>query len=294
MTTQAAAPRTSIAICVFAVRRATGREPALPPVTGHAGGGPVRTVTVGTLAAVIQDVPADEFSEAALRERFSDRDALERCARAHHEVVAAAAATGPAVPLPLATLYLDEDRARAALVRDEPRLRAVLDRIEGRAEWGVKVSVAAAPDEPPAAPAPAPAPATATATATAKAAPPDTAVTGRAYLDRLRTRRQAGEERREAALRAAEWVHTTLSGLSAAARRLRAHGPGVTGERHRQVLNAAYLVDASRAAELAAAVETLRRDPDIGDRLTIELTGPWAPYSFTGGAETEAGDDGDR
>lgn len=43
------------------------------------------------------------------------------------------------------------------------------------------------------------------------------------------------------------------------------------------VLNAAYLVDDSRYDDLAAVVHHFH-DPGHGVRL--ELTGPWAPYSF--------------
>jgi hypothetical protein len=42
------------------------------------------------------------------------------------------------------------------------------------------------------------------------------------------------------------------------------------------VLNGAYLVDEDRGEEFAAAVAALRV-PEVD----VELTGPWAPYSFT-------------
>ena len=41
------------------------------------------------------------------------------------------------------------------------------------------------------------------------------------------------------------------------------------------VLNAAYLVDEAGAAALRQAVDTV----DVPS-LRLELTGPWAPYSF--------------
>jgi hypothetical protein len=42
------------------------------------------------------------------------------------------------------------------------------------------------------------------------------------------------------------------------------------------ILNAAYLVDEAGAALLAQRV-----DAAADDELRLELTGPWAPYSFT-------------
>lgn len=91
---------------VFAVTRTPSSETLPPGAVGHEGGGPLRVLRVGALALVVQDVPAEDFGEAALTDRFNDPYQLERCARAHHRGVHAAAGLGPVVPLPLATLYL--------------------------------------------------------------------------------------------------------------------------------------------------------------------------------------------
>jgi hypothetical protein len=263
------------AVCVFAVcpRNAA---PALAGVAGHAEGvGPVRAVPVGRLAVVVQDVPAAAFSPVELRRRLAERDALERHARAHDAVVAAAADAGPTVPLPLATLYLSEERACQAVARDAERFLAVLARVAGRAEWGVKVSAVD-----PAPPAPAASPGAGTGAAPAS---------GRDYLDRVRNRQRAREDRQRSAVVAAERVDAELRPIAAAARRLRPHEGGAGDpERGRQVLNAAYLVETHRAAELAARVAELRREPEVGGRVRVEVTGPWAPYSFAGGSDADA------
>ncbi|WP_052848122.1 GvpL/GvpF family gas vesicle protein [Streptomyces avicenniae] len=264
------------ATCVFAVcpRAAEGAlAAALASVPGHVTAtGPVRALAAGPLTAVVQDVPAEAFTPEALRERLADRAALEQYARAHDEVVAVTAATAPAVPLPLATLYLADGRAADALVADAARLLTVLDRVTGREEWGVKLTLTgratAPPPEPAAAPAPAPTPA------------PEPS--GRAYLDRVRGRQRAREDRQRAAYDAAERVDARLRPLATAARRLRLQGDGAQGGPQPQVFNAAYLVDRARAAEFRAAVAALRQAPEIAERLRIDLTGPWAPYSFTG------------
>ncbi len=259
------------AVCLFAVcpRHA---EPTLAGVAGHAEGvGPVRVLTVGRLALVVQDVPAAAFTPEALRQRLADRDTLERHARAHHEVVAAAAEAGPTVPLPLATLYLGEERACSAVARDTERFLAVLDRVAGRAEWGVKVA-AVGPTRPAAPPAPG-----------TDAAP----ASGRDYLDRVRNRQRDREDRQRSASVAAERVDAELRRIAAAARRLRPHEAAGDPERGRQVLNAAYLVDTHRAPELAARVAELRRDPEVGGRVRVDVTGPWAPYSFVGGSDAD-------
>ncbi|MFI1497278.1 GvpL/GvpF family gas vesicle protein [Streptomyces platensis] len=237
---------------------------ALSGLTGLAAGFPVRTLPLGSLTAVVQHVPAAEFTEDAWQQRLSDRAELERCARAHHEVVTAAAAFGPTVPLALATLYRGDERAQQALGADRDRFAAALARIEGHAEWGVKVSLPATVSESP---------------QSAPSAPPRNGGAGRAYLERKRGLHQAREQHHDRALRTAEDIDAALSRLATATRRLRPHTQEMTGERHRlQVLNAAYLVTTVRERELLEAVELLRRRTGA----EVEVSGPWVPYSFAG------------
>ncbi|WP_368733054.1 GvpL/GvpF family gas vesicle protein [Streptomyces alkaliphilus] len=241
---------------------------------------PVRTLRVGELGLVVQEVPAEAFTEEALRERLSDREELERCARAHHEVVAAAARSTTVVPLPMATVHADAARARAAVTERADRLLAVLDRLEGRVEWGVKVSVGAAvtdgavkgegrsPDGP-------------------TAAEPTGGAGGLAYLERLRARRRSEEERDTLALRAVERVRTEAERVAVATRRLRIHGMEVTGRECRQVLNLACLVEVGRGREFVSRVTAPDGCADSGARVRVEATGPWVPYSFVGEAADE-------
>ncbi|MFI1331053.1 GvpL/GvpF family gas vesicle protein [Streptomyces sp. NPDC020845] len=240
---------------------------ALVGLPGLDDAAPVRTLAAGPLTAVVQDVSAVDFAEDALRQRLTDRDELERCARAHHEVIMAASAVTPTVPLPFATLYLGDARVRAALREKEESFLAALGRFTGRVEWGVKVYTAPAP--PASSPAPSPTPGAA-------------AGGGRAYLDRVRSRHQGREQRQNEALQGAERVDAVVRGLAVAARRLRPHGVEVTGAHRTHVLNAAYLIDSARESELRAALEALRREETA---VQIELSGPWAPYSFADGPD---------
>jgi hypothetical protein len=61
-----------------------------------------------------------------------------------------------------------------------------------------------------------------------------------------------------------------------ARRHHRAQDAQLSGRDDWMVLNGAYLVDDERGEEFAAAVAALR-EPE----LDVQLTGPWAPYSFT-------------
>lgn len=263
---------------VFAVCRADRPDDLASTCSGHAGGGPLRLLTVGRLCAVVQDVPATEFSEAALRDRLADAAELERCARIHHDVVTAAATGGPTVPLPLATLYLDDERAGTALRENQDRFRVVLDQIAGRAEWAVKVYVTH-PDTL----------ARSAAPTTPQMPPPDTRpgppqASGRAYLKSLRSRQELRESHREAALAAAEQVDSAVRELAVGTVRRRPHGPEVTGKDRTQVMNVACLIAEDRSEELAATIGRLRASPEFNG-IEIDVSGPWAPYSFTDGGD---------
>lgn len=248
---------------------------ALAGATGHPGGGPVRMLTVGALTAVVQDVPAAEFTEDALRERLADRADLELCARTHHDVIAHAAGRADTLPLPLATLYLGEDGLRTALRTDAARFRTALDRIAGREEWGVKVYAAADHS-------PAPSEAAPAGSTPSDPAPSDPAPSGRAYLDRLRARDRAREDATADAVRLAGRVESVLRETAVAVRRLRTHGTETTGRDRTQLLNAACLLPRGLEATLARTVTRLRAT----EHVHVEVTGPWVPYSFV---DTESG-----
>lgn len=264
-----APPRGTTVTCVFAVRRGDGPQ-APPGVPGHRGGGALRALPLaGPLWAVVQDLPAADFAEEALRRRLADPVELEACARAHHAVVTAAAAGGPVVPLPLATLFTGDRRAVDALDARRPHFLTALELVAGRSEWALKVTVERQ-DAPP-------------VRSPAGRSPGDTAGqgAGAAYLARVRGRERDRAARQDAALRAARHAHDTAAGFAVRAVRRRPHGAEVTGRDRQQVLNAAYLVDDGRAGDLASAVRALDGAyRELG--LRVELTGPWVPYSFTG------------
>jgi hypothetical protein len=267
------------AVYLYAVCRDDVPAPAPGEASGHHGGGPVRTLPAGPLTALVQDVPAAEFTEEALRERLTDRGELERCARTHHEVVARAAGHTDVLPLPLATLYRPEANLLDTLRTDAARFGAALARIAGREEWGVKVYAAPKPTAS-SAPGPAPAPEPPTVPAA-----PAAATSGRAYLDRVRGRNRAREERADTALRCGERIEEALRGTAVAVRRLRTHGPETTGGRRPQLLNAACLLPRGEDAALSDAVARLR----AAEAVDIEVTGPWVPYSFVDPGSVQRG-----
>jgi hypothetical protein len=231
-----------------------GRE--LPPVPGI-DGAPLAAVLGEGIAAVVSEVDPTEFSTESLQRNLEDIGWLERTARAHHGVVDALADRGPVAPLRLATVYLDEGNLRSLLTENRDRFAAVLDRVRGRREWGVKAFAPAR-----------------------QAAPEPTTTTGGPGMNYLK--RRAAERTdsarglREADERAAA-LHAELSRLAVDSRSYPAQDPRLSGHTEPMVLNAAYLVDDDGEAALLELVRATEQGGSV-----VELTGPWAPYSFTG------------
>ncbi|WP_436736766.1 GvpL/GvpF family gas vesicle protein [Streptomyces sp. BBFR102] len=267
----------SFATYVYAVRRTGGPEIHSP---GHDGGGPVRLLPLGSLTAVVQDVPAADFTEEALRQRFTDRADLERCARTHHRVVSAAAAGAATVPLPLATLYANDVRTRVVLEEHAERLSEALHRVAGHVEWAVKVHRDIAlplPEH---------------GTAGISPAAPDEPATGREHPARVRDSRATCERQEENALDAVDLVDRVVRTVAVAAVRRPLHGVELTGRERPQLMNGAYLVPRDDERLLTAALDTLRQDPRLTG-FAVEASGPWVPYSFASAVLTQgAGQDG--
>ncbi|MGP3940751.1 GvpL/GvpF family gas vesicle protein [Streptomyces sp. 6N106] len=259
---------------------------ALEDVPGVAGE-PVVAVRHQGLAVLAGAVPAEDFDEGPLRERLEDMAWLEKVARTHQRVVDTVGAESCVIPVRLATVCQGEEGLRRMLATGRERFASALDRLEGRVEWGVKAYAATpAPPEPPALQEP-PAP---------DGPPtgiPNTpgGMSGRDYLRRRKAQRQAAEQRWGDTEEGARLVHDTLSGLAERARLHPPQDPRLSGVSDRNVLNAAYLV---RREDSAAFAERVGELAGRTAALRVELTGPWAPYSFTAPDENAAAAAPDR
>ncbi|MEU7882257.1 GvpL/GvpF family gas vesicle protein [Microbispora bryophytorum] len=240
--------------------------------------GPVRTVSRGGLVAHVSDVPLDRFGEEPLRRSLEDLEWVEGVARAHHRVVEALAAAGPAAPVRLVTVYTGEEQVRDLLDRRHDDFAEILSHVAGRREWGVKAYLRR--DTPPPSPTPA-ATSVTTSTSTASASTSTSTASGGespglTYLRRKKESLRGREDLWRAAAERAELLHAELGQVAVASRRHRPQDPQLSGRSESMVLNGAYLVDPAREEEFAAVLGGYR------DRfLDVELTGPWAPYSFT-------------
>jgi len=221
-------------------------------------GAEVHRISHRDLVAVVSVAPADE---AALRSRLERLDELAVLAEAHHAVVALIATQTVVVPFRLATIYRDEDRVREVLRQRYEEFEALLDRLAGTVEIGIKLYVE---DRQP-----------------APAAP---STSGRAYLQQLSQRHRRRDEKWQHAAAAVERVDTALGAYAIDRSRHRPQAAQLSGAAGDNVLNAAYLVPAGRLIEFTDLAQRLARDEPA---LRVEVTGPWAPYSFT---ESDHGD----
>ncbi|NEB09890.1 GvpL/GvpF family gas vesicle protein [Streptomyces coelicoflavus] len=244
-------------------------------LTGVAGD-PPRLLPHGDLVAVVSHVPEADFGEEALRTHLEDLDWLTATARAHQQVVDALTAVTTPLPLRLATVFRDDSGVRLMLEERAAAFGRTLDRLDGRVEWGVKVFVeterterAGAGAQPSAAPdRPAPRP-----------------VSGRDYLRQRRRQSRADDDLWSRAEEFATGLHAELSGRADDARLHAPQNPRLSGAAGRNVLNAAYLVRRDASEEF---VERVDRTKDDVRGIRVELTGPWAAYSFAG-EDTGAG-----
>ncbi|MFI6051467.1 GvpL/GvpF family gas vesicle protein [Streptomyces violascens] len=225
------------------------------------------------LCAAVSRVPAEDFDAVPLRAHLEDLDWLGRTARTHQAVIAALATVTCPVPLRLATVCRDESGVRRLLDSGRTRFVPAIERLDGRIEWGVKVYAQAeqparSPELHPLEP---------------------KAATGRDYLrQRLRERRSRDEVWRRAGV-LSRALHAELCERAEAGRLHRPQNARLSGEPGENVLNAAYLVPLDRSEDFVAAIRDFI--PHI-EGVRVELTGPWAPYSFAGGPDDGHGQDG--
>jgi hypothetical protein len=256
-------------VYLYGIAKAALPDSAVEEVEGIAPERPIRVVRGSDAAAIVSDVPADEFSREALTDSLNELPWLEALARSHARVLDHLLSHGAVLPARLATIYRSDDHVREVLDREHATFVRTLDRLQGVREWGVKVSLDRA--------------------GLSRAVEDVDEVSGphvaressggAAYLAR-RQREKRVEERVRGEVRAlVHEAHETLSAVSVDARVLaaRAKLPGTdAGE---VVLSGAYLVAREREDAFHATVAELGRRFD-GHALAISASGPWPPYNF--------------
>lgn len=199
-------------------------------------------VVAGVDAARFDRVDTLEPQDSTLAELVREHDAVVRAVFRH----------GPVLPLRFGTLLDGEDAAVRLLRLGYERARACLADVDGHREWGVRVRQPG-----PAAPSPL----------------PDSGLTGTQYLAQRRQKLKADQRSRFDVAAVAERLRDDLR-RHATGRVDRTRAPGV-------LVDVAYLVPT--AGEGAFHSEVRRFAEELREHgATVETTGPWPPYSFTG------------
>lgn len=226
----------------------------LPPaatVPGVAGvAGDLVTALAGPgFALAVGGVPADDFRAGRLEERLEDPDLATKLAVEHFRVVSELFAAGPVLPARMCTLFSSPERALAGFAAAAAGLGAALDLVTGCAQWSVRVSV---PRQ--------------------SARCGGGAASGTDYLARVAAaRRQAIDSDAEAETAAAQ----VLDALAQYAVDQRPAAAAGTGRGRKVVAGADLLVRADRAESFLAAATA-----GASSGVTIDVRGPWPPYSF--------------
>lgn len=244
---------------VYAICRPFG-TPLQAQLTGVAGD-PPRTLTHHGLVAVVSHVPERDFAEEPLHAHLEDLDWLAETARAHQGVIDALTTVTTPLPLRLGTVFHDDSGVRTMMEAREESFRQTLERLEGRVEWGVKVYAESEPQESP--------------------RPAQKPASGRDYLRQRRMQTRSHEETWQKAESFSTRLHEELSAFAEDARLHPTQNPALSKATGRNVLNAAYLVPRAHSEEF---VELVDRTKDELPGMRVELTGPWAAYSFAGEA----------
>ena len=225
----------------------------------------VELIRAGSLAAIVREVPLEEYDETVLPERLNDREWLERNARAHEEVLQGAAAVTAVVPLRFGTIYRSREHVGEMLGERGAEFGEALERVRGHVELGVKAWVDLGAFE---------------QTLAAGDQPVAGAGAGAAYLQQRAMEQERTRELSDRLTELAEEAHQRLSAVAVADVVNRPQPRELTGRSEAMLLNGAYLVpdgdDRLRGEVERLAAEHAR----LG--VEYELTGPWPPHNFTG------------
>lgn len=263
----AAPPETGAGVYVYGI--IDDPSLALPALPGMVEGKSVRLYPYRSLAAVVSEVPLDEFGQAAIEANLSDMAWLERRVRTHQAVQDALLPLANLLPMKFATIYFNMSGLDTLFAEKFEEFETVLEHLRGQQEWGVKLFIDRAQllehiDA-------------YSSTVKQLRAEMEGKPQGAAYFVARRLQQVASDEVERVSFTVADEVNDRLIECSRAAR-LGAL-PSDQEAAERLVLSGAYLVARAGASAFQAAVDELA-EHHAGQGFRLELSGPWAPYNF--------------
>src|SRR5262245_24229323 len=225
---------------------------------GMPGGDDLRAIEVGEhLWAIVQSVPEADYGEAALARGLQNLDWVGPRAIAHEHVIELFLSAPALLPMHLFTLFTSDDRVVQHVRSDSRRIRRLLNRVEGKVEWGRRLTF----DE---------------KAARAKVSRRPVR-SGTEFLVRKRDVLSIDRTRVKEARGEADRLYKSVSRLATAAQRRTSLERAAPGSR--LLLDAAFLVPVAKSGAFRSAVRQQLRDlRQVG--VNFSLTGPWPPYNF--------------
>jgi hypothetical protein len=240
-----------------------GRKPVLRRAAGRLpGAGPVRALEAGAdVWLIVADVDDAEYNEKAIAAGLQNLEWVSARAVAHEAVVEQFLAARTVLPMQLFTIFKTDARALEYVTKNRRRIERILKRIEGRVEWGVRLTW----DE------------QAARAAVEEEHQPSRESGGASYLARKRdlhdvNRRQLADARTEATR-----VFKALSRHASEAVRRTSTEQAAPGSR--LLLDAAYLVPVKQGSAFKTALRRHARQLE-GTGVAVAVTGPWPAYNF--------------
>ena len=253
----------STAVYLYCVVRAARRPSSTRAPAGVPGSSRPDAHALGaSLWIVTALVPLDVYGPANLEPRLRDLDWVSQAAVAHEAVVEHFARRAAVIPMKLFTMFSSVDKAVRDIASRKAAIGRAMRRIAGAEEWGVRVfrrdRVAAV--------------------ASAAGVP----ASGAEFLRARKHARDAAAQARTAAAEAAGLAFTVLRRHARDARiRQTAREAGSNPP----VLDAAFLVPASKRARFKAEARRQRSELERAGA-DLVLTGPWPAYNFVAPGET--------
>ena len=240
------------------------KPPSLRGVpAGLPGAGRPRAIDAGKgLWLVAADAPLDRYGEKPIEQGLQDLAWVSACAVPHEAVVEHLARAGTVLPMKLFTLFRSDQRALEHVAQQRRRIDRLVERIEGREEWGLRVTL----DE-------------LSALDKARSETKHGAAAGLPGAAFLRRKKKEQDVARELVQNARDRAGALFAELSARAddARRRPPPPGEIGKR--VLLDAAFLLRRGKTKAFQAAVRAQAKQL-AGRGYQLTLTGPWPPYNF--------------
>lgn len=243
----------------------------LPDLGGELKSANLKSIAAGNFYVIVKNVSESEFSEENFRRNLSDILWLETNARDHVGVISLLMEQNTVIPFKFGTIFLAEDSLKKFITDYSESLIENFGRIENKQEWSVKIFcernlLRLQIDE---------------LSEDAAALEKEIMISspGKAYLLKRKKTDLVENEMDRICKKYGQEYFNEFNDLSETHSLNNLLPKEFTGREDTMILNAGFLVDRNRAKDFQNMAEIVReKHGNFG--FSIEMTGPWPPFSF--------------